>query len=63
VTKSETAQIRAGDVINHVARQVGGKGGGRPDMAQAGGNEPEKLDTALASVADWISEQLAQSAV
>ena len=62
VTKNETAQIRAGDVVNQVACQVGGKGGGRPDMAQAGGNEPEKLDAALASVAEWVSEQLAHSA-
>ncbi|APZ44522.1 alanine--tRNA ligase [Acidihalobacter ferrooxydans] len=59
VTKNETSLIRAGDAVNQVARQVGGKGGGRPDMAQAGGNKPEKLDAALASLTDWVAEQLA----
>ena len=44
--------------MNQVATQVGGKGGGRPDMAQAGGNQPEKLDAALASVAGWVEEKL-----
>lgn len=61
VTKDATSRIRAGDLINHVAMQVGGKGGGRPDLAQAGGSEPEKLAAALASVPGWISEQLEQS--
>jgi alanyl-tRNA synthetase len=42
-----------------VAEQVGGKGGGRPDFAQAGGNKPEALDEALGSVSDWVAEQLA----
>jgi len=58
VTKDNTDRIRAGDVIKPVAAQVGGKGGGRPDFAQAGGNNPEALDAALASVADWVSTQL-----
>jgi len=41
-----------------VAQQVGGKGGGRPDMAQAGGTQPENIDTALASVQPWLAEKL-----
>ncbi len=59
VTKAETARIKAGELVNHVAGQVGGKGGGRPDMAQAGGSQPENLQAALASVADWVKQQLA----
>lgn len=58
VTKNVTAQISAGDLANHVAKQVGGKGGGRPDLAQAGGTMPEALDKALATIADWINEKL-----
>ena len=58
VTKNNTDRIRAGDVIAPVAQQVGGKGGGRPDFAQAGGSNPERLDEALASVADWVSDHL-----
>jgi alanyl-tRNA synthetase len=58
VTKNNTDRIRAGDLIKHVAEQVGGKGGGRPDFAQAGGSDPDSLDAALASVAGWVSEQL-----
>ena len=58
VTKDQTARVRAGDLVNHVAGQVGGKGGGRPDMAQAGGSQPEHLDAALASVAGWIAERV-----
>ena len=58
VTKNNTDRIRAGDVIKPVAIQVGGKGGGRPDFAQAGGNDPDALDAALASVPGWVSEQL-----
>ncbi|MCW8853834.1 MAG: alanine--tRNA ligase [Gammaproteobacteria bacterium] len=59
VTKEQTKQLKAGDLVNMVASQVGGKGGGRPDMAQAGGNQPENLDQALASVVDWVTQQLA----
>jgi len=59
VTKAETKQIKAGDLVNHVATQVGGKGGGRPDMAMAGGSDIAALDGALASVNDWVKEQLA----
>ncbi|RLA29746.1 MAG: alanine--tRNA ligase [Gammaproteobacteria bacterium] len=58
VTKNNTDRIRAGDVIKPVAAQVGGKGGGRPDFAQAGGSDPDNLDTALASVSAWVSQQL-----
>jgi alanyl-tRNA synthetase len=58
VTKNNTDRIRAGDVIKPVAEQVGGKGGGRPDFAQAGGSNPDGLDAALASVAGWVTEQL-----
>jgi alanyl-tRNA synthetase len=58
VTANFTAQIKAGDLVNAVAKQVGGKGGGRPDMAQAGGNDPEGLDLALKSVPDWIQQHL-----
>jgi len=59
VTSDLTDRIAAGDVVNHVAQQVGGKGGGRPDMAQAGGKEPEKLGEALDSVAEFVRSQTA----
>jgi alanyl-tRNA synthetase len=59
VTPDLTAKVRAGDLVNHVAQQVGGKGGGRPDLAQAGGTDPARLDEALAGVADWLRERLA----
>jgi len=61
VTKAETGRIKAGELVNHVASQIGGRGGGRPDMAQAGGSQPENLEAALASVADWVQQQLATS--
>jgi alanyl-tRNA synthetase len=57
-TKDVTDKVRAGDLVAHVAAQVGGKGGGRPDMAQGGGNQPENLTSALNSVADWITLKL-----
>ena len=59
VTKNNVDRIRAGDLIKPVAEKVGGKGGGRPDFAQAGGSKPEALDEALDSVSDWVAEQLA----
>ena len=59
VTKNNTDRIKAGDLIKPVAEQVGGRGGGRPDFAQAGGTDVSKLDAALESVADWVAEQLA----
>jgi alanyl-tRNA synthetase len=58
VTSAQTARIKAGDLVNAVARQVGGKGGGRPDMAQAGGSDPSRLDAALQSVPEWVREAL-----
>jgi alanyl-tRNA synthetase len=58
VTKAETDRIRAGDLVNVVAELCGGKGGGRADMAQAGGNLPEKLPEALAAVIPWVESQL-----
>jgi len=58
VTKAETDRIRAGDLANHVAEQCGGRGGGRPDMAQAGGNQPQNLVAALESVLPWIESQV-----
>jgi alanyl-tRNA synthetase len=58
VTNDVTAKVKAGELVNFVAQQVGGKGGGRPDMAQAGGTEPDKLPQALASVQKWVSERL-----
>ena len=54
VTKDITDKVRAGDLVSHVAVQVGGKGGGRPDMAQGGGNQPDNLASALDSVTGWI---------
>lgn len=58
VTKDNTDKIRAGDLIKPVAEQIGGKGGGRPDFAQAGGTDSAALDRALESVAEWVAEQL-----
>jgi len=58
VTKDATARVKAGDLVNFVARQVGGKGGGRPDMAQAGGTDPSGLAQALDGVAAWVGEQV-----
>jgi alanyl-tRNA synthetase len=58
VTADLTAKVKAGELVNFVAQQVGGKGGGRPDMAQAGGTEPDKLPAALASVVDWVKGKL-----
>ncbi|WP_435102370.1 alanine--tRNA ligase [Arhodomonas sp. AD133] len=58
VTKDYTDRIKAGDLVNVVAEQVGGRGGGRPDFAQAGGSDPGRLDDALRSVADWVRERL-----
>ena len=58
VTKDQTARVKAGELVNFVALQVGGKGGGRPDMAQAGGTQPEHLAAALASVPAWVQGKL-----
>jgi len=58
VTSDLVGQIKAGELINFVASQVGGKGGGRPDMAQAGGSQPENLENALSSVYKFIEEKI-----
>jgi alanyl-tRNA synthetase len=58
VTSDLTGKIKAGDLVNHVATQVGGKGGGRPDMAQAGGTNPSALPAALESVRPWVAARL-----
>jgi alanyl-tRNA synthetase len=58
VTSDLTGRIKAGELVNFVAAQVGGKGGGKPDLAQAGGNEPDKLPAALQGVSSWISSTL-----
>jgi len=58
VTADATAKVKAGELVNFVAQQVGGKGGGRPDMAQAGGTQPEHLAKALAGVAEWVKGKL-----
>jgi alanyl-tRNA synthetase len=58
VTPDQIAKVKAGDLVNVVAQKVGGRGGGRPDLAQAGGNDPAKLDEALAAVAPWVQERL-----
>ena len=58
VSKDQTSRIKAGDLVNFVALQVGGKGGGRPDMAMAGGTQPENLAAALASVPAWVEGKL-----
>jgi alanyl-tRNA synthetase len=58
VTADLTSKVKAGDLVNSVAQQVGGKGGGRPDMAMAGGANPENLDAALASVSAWVKQKL-----
>jgi len=57
VSKDQVKNIQAGKLVNFVAQQVGGKGGGRPDMAMAGGNEPALLENALESVAEWVAMQ------
>ena len=57
VTENNTGDIQAGELINYVARQIGGKGGGRADLAQAGGDDPDALPGALASVADWVKQK------
>ncbi|MDP1979586.1 alanine--tRNA ligase [Undibacterium sp.] len=58
VTADSTSKVKAGDLVNFVAQQVGGKGGGRPDMAQAGGTDASGLAKALAGVSEWVSAKL-----
>jgi len=58
VTADRMRTIKAGDLVNHVAMQVGGKGGGKADMAMAGGTDPSGLPRALASVQAWVASRL-----
>ena len=58
VTNDLTVKVKAGELVNMVAQQVGGKGGGRPDMAQAGGTDPQALPAALERVIPWLEERL-----
>ena len=58
VTADSTGKVKAGELVNFVAQQVGGKGGGKADMAMAGGTEPAKIDAALASVQAWVTERV-----
>jgi alanyl-tRNA synthetase len=58
VTADCIAKVKAGDLVNFVAQQVGGKGGGRPDMAQAGGTDAAALPAALQAVNAWVTERL-----
>ena len=58
VTKDLVGKVKAGELVNFIAQQVGGKGGGRPDMAQAGGNQPENIDNALTTAQAWLAERL-----
>jgi alanyl-tRNA synthetase len=57
VTTDLIGKLKAGDLVNHVASQVGGKGGGKPDMAMAGGTDASQLPQALASVAEWVKQK------
>jgi len=57
VTADATSKVKAGELVNFVAQKVGGKGGGRPDMAQAGGTDPSGLPAALAGVAEWVGQR------
>ncbi len=58
VTKDLVGDLHAGELVNSVASKVGGKGGGRPDLAQAGGSDPSQLDAAMAGVSDWVRSKL-----
>jgi alanyl-tRNA synthetase len=58
VSKDCIGKVKAGELVNFVAQQVGGKGGGRPDMAQAGGSQPENIDQAIQSVQGWVTERV-----
>ncbi|MFO1428767.1 MAG: alanine--tRNA ligase [Candidatus Competibacteraceae bacterium] len=61
VTLDRIDHIQAGELVNEVARQVGGKGGGRADLAQAGGNDPTRLEAALQAVPEWVRKRLNQA--
>src|SRR5690606_8994412 len=59
VSKDATAEVKAGDLVRYVAEKLGGKGGGRPDMAQGGGSDIAALPSALEGIAAWVKQQLA----
>jgi alanyl-tRNA synthetase len=58
VTADSVGRLKAGELVNFVAQQVGGKGGGKPDMAMAGGTDPSRLGQALQSVQGWVNERI-----
>jgi alanyl-tRNA synthetase len=58
VTNDSTGKVKAGDLVNFVAQQVGGKGGGKADMAMAGGTDASRVEQALASVQGWVAERV-----
>jgi alanyl-tRNA synthetase len=58
VTADSIGKVKAGELVNFVAQQVGGKGGGKPDMAMAGGTQPAGVPAALQSVAGWVAERV-----
>jgi alanyl-tRNA synthetase len=58
VTNDLTTRVKAGEIVNHVAKLVGGKGGGRADLAQAGGTQPANLAAALQGLESWLTPQL-----
>jgi len=58
VTNDSTGKVKAGELVNFVAQQVGGKGGGKPDLAMAGGTDPSGLAAALKSVQGWVAERV-----
>jgi alanyl-tRNA synthetase len=58
VTSDATGKVKAGELVNFVAQQVGGKGGGKPDMAMAGGTDATNVNAALESVKAWVTERL-----
>jgi alanyl-tRNA synthetase len=57
VTADSIGKVKAGDFVSFVAHHVGGKGGGKPEMALAGGNDPSKINAALAGVKDWVASK------
>lgn len=60
MSSDATAQVKAGDMVRFVAEKVGGKGGGRPDMAQGGGSDPAALPAALAELGDFVQQMAAK---
>ena len=58
VTSDLTSKVKAGELVNVMAQQVGGKGGGRPDMAMAGGSQPENVSVALNTATEWLKTNL-----